>query len=26
LGGKVIKTDLNDKDVDAIRKALKLKS
>ena len=26
LGGKVIKTDLNDKDVDAIRKALKVKA
>jgi uncharacterized membrane protein len=26
LGGKVVKTDLNEKDVDAIRKALKLKA
>ena len=26
LGGKIVKTDLNEKDVDAIRKALKLKA
>ena len=26
LGGKVVKTDLNEKDVDAIRKALKLRA
>ncbi len=25
LGGKIVKTDLNEKDIDAIRKALKVK-